>query len=116
MLLAGPLTLVTGLLLHRFLRVSAPYGRWAAGAGPGWGPLLNGRLAWVVSAPLHCSHLRAPVDHPTSNPLLYDDISLVVHPSCSNTGMVHACGRPLCDCASHRLVNMHCTVASQHYP
>jgi hypothetical protein len=49
MLLAGPVNLVLGLLLHRFKSISAPYGRWAAGAGPGWGPLLNGRLAWMVS-------------------------------------------------------------------
>lgn len=51
MLVAGPLTLVTGIVLHRSAGIAAPYGRFAA-AAKGWGPLLNGRFAWVVSASL----------------------------------------------------------------
>jgi hypothetical protein len=50
MLAAGPLTLLIGLLLHRLAGLSAPYGRFASDGGPGWGPLLPGRFAWVVSA------------------------------------------------------------------
>lgn len=49
MLVSCPLTLLSGVLLHYTSGIAAPYGRFSAKAGPGWGPLLPGRLAWVVS-------------------------------------------------------------------
>lgn len=48
MLLCGPVTLALGLFLHRRAGIAAPYGRFAAGKGAGWGPLLHGKVAWMV--------------------------------------------------------------------
>lgn len=55
MLLVGPLTLLLGVFLHHNRGIAAPYGRFASKAAPGWGPLLPGRLAWVVRC-CCCTH------------------------------------------------------------
>jgi len=61
MLVCGPVTLAVGLYLHRRSGLAAPYGRFAAGKGAGWGPLLHGKVAWMVRgfSPLVGSMVRA---------------------------------------------------------